>query len=742
LTCFFAATLFVSAGLLFLMQPMIAKMILPLAGGAPEVWNTCMVFFQSALLAGYAYAHLLASRVRAGRQAIIHLAVLLLAAIVLPLGVRDWAPPGDASPVPALLTLLATCVGLPFFAVAATAPLLQRWFADSGRASARDPYFLYGASNAGSVLALLSYPAFLEPSLRLADQSRIWTAGYAVLILLIGGCAFLTARSRRLAPAGSNDLSLGQNGCGKAAESEAAAQRSPFFPVNKSGEMEAGIRAPTLGRRLRWVALAFVPSSIMLGATTYITTDISPVPLLWIMPLTLYLLSFILTFARLPRWVHVLMLWLLPTSILVLVFARLSGLSLPITQVIAIYLTTFFVAAMVCHGELAHSRPATPYLTEFYLWVALGGVLGGAFNAIVAPQIFNRIVEYPLAIVWPCFLLVRLGRPRNTSEKEMNVGTRAGRFLGHDAGAPLYLGGLSWGWVVFGVVMGILCLPAVGFHHERTLYLGRSFFGVLRVETSANGAFHELAHGRILHGTQSWDPKLREEPLSYYDREGPIGQVFQAIKGLGQRKIGVMGLGAGTIAAYAEPGAELTFYEIDPAVERVARDPRYFTYLTDCEERNVKLNVVIGDARLQMAKSAGSYGLIVLDAFSSDAVPVHTLTREAFQMYLNKLSEDGVILVNMTNRYLDLAPVVGAQAEKANLIGLHQVDDPSLFTVAQSARRRQGSHWAVLARRPERMAGLLKDERWQVLSSRSGEAAWTDDFSNLLSVFKWNADGW
>ena len=628
--------------------------------GAPEVWNTCMVFFQSALLAGYAYAHLLASRVRAGRQAIIHLAVLLLAAIVLPVDVHDWAPPGDASPVPALLLLLATCVGLPFFAVAATAPLLQRWFADSGRASARDPYFLYGASNAGSVLALLSYPVFLEPSLRLADQSRIWTAGYAVLILLIGGCALLAVRSRRLAPACSNDLSLGQNGWGKAAESEAAAQRSPLFPADKSCGIEAGIRVPTLARRLRWVALAFVPSSIMLGATTYITTDISPIPLLWIMPLTLYLLSFILAFARLPRWVHVLMLWLLPTSILVLVFARLSGLDLTIIEVIAIHLTTFFVAAMVCHGELAHSRPATSYLTEFYLWVALGGVLGGALQRDCRAPDFQSDRRIPVSDR----VAVLSASPFETPEQHKRKGDEC-RHEGRPFSGPrVRRAALSWR-----AVLGLgpfrrgdgHSLPArSGIPSRKDTVLGASFFGVLRVETSANGAFHELAHGRILHGTQSSDPKLQQEPLSYYDREGPIGRLFQAIKGLGQRKIGVIGLGTGTMAAYAEPGAELTFYEIDPAVERVARDPGYFTYLTDCESRNVKLKVVIGDARLQMAKSAGGYGLIVLDAFSSDAVPVHSLTREAFQMYLNKLTEGGVILVNMTNRYLDLAPVVGA----------------------------------------------------------------------------------
>jgi hypothetical protein len=262
------------------------------------------------------------------------------------------------------------------------------------------------------------------------------------------------------------------------------------------------------------------------------------------------------------------------------------------------------------------------------------------------------------------------------------------------------------------------------------------------VQASADGNFLELFHGRIRHGTQSIDPKLRLEPLSYYDRAGPVGQVFKDIHGLGRRKIGVVGLGTGTIAAYAEPGAGLTFFEIDPAVERVARDPRYFTYLTDCEGRHVKLNVVLGDARLQMEKAENGFGLIVLDAFSSDAIPVHTLTREAFQMYLSKLSDDGVILINVTNRYLDLAPVVAGQAREASLTGLHQNDAVDYSSLAVSQRRQESSHWAVLARRPEYLGGLTKDGRWIPLSAPDDKPAWSDDFSNLLGVFRWEASGW
>jgi hypothetical protein len=495
-------------------------------------------------------------------------------------------------------------------------------------------------------------------------------------------------------------------------------------------------------RRLRWIALAFVPSSLMLGVTTYITTDIAPVPLLWIMPLTLYLFSFILAFARLPRFVHVLMLCLFPTTILALVYTRSVLIDLKITQVIALHLVTFFVAAVVCHGELAHSRPATPYLTEFYLWVSLGGVLGGAFNALVAPQVFDRVVEYPLAIVLPCFLLLRLGLRPDTLGKEESTGTSAGRGPGYKTGASIQFSGSSWAWGIFGVVMGILLLPGLDFPGERILYLGRSFFGVLRVQTSADGQFHEMLHGRILHGTQSVDPKLRLEPLSYYDREGPVGQVFKGISGLGRRKTGVVGLGTGTIAAYAEPGAELTFFEIDPAVERVARDPHYFTYLSDCEQRSVKLKVVLGDARLQMEKAEKGFGLIVLDAFSSDAIPVHTLTREAFQMYLSKLSDDGVVLINVTNRYLDLAPVVGGQAREAKLTGVHQNDAVDYSSFAASQRKRQSAHWAVLARRPEYLGELTKDGRWEPLTASGDKPAWSDDFSNLLSVFKWEESGW
>jgi hypothetical protein len=688
----FAATLFVGAALLFLVQPMVGKMILPKFGGAPTVWNTCMVFFQAALLAGYGYAHATTAWLGVRRQAAVHAALLLLPLLTLPIAVApEWAPRGDASPVVSLLGLLLVSAGLPFLVVSTGAPLLQRWFAATGHGGSRDPYFLYAASNAGSLLALLAYPALVEPHVSLRQQTWLWAGGYVGLVILTLACALLVRR-RPTPPA-----------------TEGHADSAP----GRSGE---GVVVGAW-ERARWVAYAFVPSSMMLAVTTHLSADIAAVPLLWVLPLAVYLLTFILAFAGLQSGLHPLL--TLAPVLLYQAFAA-AGPVTAVWRMVAGHLLTFFVVALVCHGELARRRPPVARLTEFYLWVSLGGVLGGLFNALVAPALFSTVVEYPLSLVLAALLLPPLvperGRPR---------------VAWLNRALPL----------VLAAAVGAVLLtraapretPGTVLHQERT------FFSVLRVVRGTRGQTHTLIHGNVRHGVQlrSDDPRQRRLPLLYYFPTGPIGQVFTAMRGSETtRRVGVVGLGVGALASYGERGQEHTFFEIDPTVERLARDPRYFTYLPDAEARGVRVRVVIGDARLSLRHEPdGHFGLLVVDAFSGDAIPTHLLTGEAIRLYRDKLADDGLLAFHVTNDYLDLLPVLGAASRSAGLAGLFQIDDAS---EEEGRRGKAPSRWVVLAGRPVALNRLTGNPRWQPLPSLPDARAWTDDFSNILGALRWD----
>ena len=563
----FAGTMLLGAFLVFSIQPMFARMALPLLGGAPAVWNTAMVFFQSALLAGYAYAHCLSRTFGPRGQIAGHLALLAVACLSLPVAIgADWHPPVGGASIPWLIGLMAWTVGLPFLAVAATAPLAQRWFAGSGHPAASDPYFLYGASNLGSVLALLSYPLLVEQRLTLHEQGLLWTAGYGVLALAITGCGMVVWRS------------------GSAAA---------IAPATSRLEQGDAIGWP---RRLRWLCLALVPSGLLLAVTTHITTDLAAVPLLWVVPLALYLLTYVIAFARRPWLRHV---WMLKAQPFVLIpLVLLFTWTLPFWVGLPLHLLCLFVSALVCHGELARLRPHAEHLTEFYFWLALGGALGGAFTALLAPLLFDGVFEYPIALAAACLL-----RPMRAPEG----GRRAMDFI-----LPLAIGaliaarggGLDLGLPDLGMLgMLLVCVPsAVALYAlaERPLGFGlgiaaalaaalltadghmvvareRSFFGVYTVKRDPAG-YHVLVHGTTVHGAQSVDPSGWREPLTYYHRDGPLGHLFSAL-GARPRAIGVVGLGAGAVACYRRPGQRWTFYEIDPLVERIARDQRYFHYL-------------------------------------------------------------------------------------------------------------------------------------------------------------------
>jgi hypothetical protein len=836
----FALTLFVSAFLLFLIEPMVGKMLLPLYGGAASVWTTCLVFFQAALLAGYAYAHASTAWLGARKQAVVHLVLLLAPAAVLPIAVRGAAPAGAAHPALWLLMTLLLTVGLPFFVVAATAPLLQRWFADTTHPEARDPYSLYAAANLGSVLALVGYPFLIAPHLTLAAQRAVWAVGYGVLAALIAGCALLLWKT----PHGtSRDR-----------------EQAVFDPL-PHGRGSSGVPV-TAAHRFRWLLLAAVPASLLLGVTAYLTTDVAAHPLLWMPPLTLYLFSFILVFSHLPGRIagriresfspqmRSSVGWLLdgrrfwalalPLVVLILLYLVLSAAPLGMGWVLTLHLTAFFAVCMVCHGELARDRPAPERLTEYYLWLAAGGALGGVFNAAVAPVAFNAVVEYPIALALACLLLPRLTAETQTAwGRRVEVGLIAalplvgllliglrlhegglefarladGRWVWHAAallaagagGAmyvlrrrdgrgeraadlllPLGLGvlvvGLLWGvgtapvYELLGRVphsspttlQKILCfgLPALicftfvdrplrfglgvgafllaagfcGLFDATVPYQARNFYGVLQVTTNRESGreYYCLYSGTTLHGQQAADGPDRGEPLAYYHRSGPAGQVFAAYNGDADtpRDVVVIGLGAGALAAYARPGQRVTFCEIDPRTADLCRDGRYFTYWADAQKRGARLRLKSGDARLTLRDEDQSgqekYGILVVDAFSSDAVPTHLIDREALALYLRRLDDDGIVLFHISNLNIDLEPVLANLARDAGLAGLMR-DDPSGGVAGKAA-----STWAALARKKERLAKLPSEgpTGWREMRPDPAVGVWTDDYSNLLGVLR------
>ena len=740
----FSATLFLSAGLMFLIQPMFTKFLLPLFGSTPGVWNASMLFFQTALLAGYLYAHESTRRLGVRRQAALHIGLVFLPLLVLPIGVPDdWIPPANSNPVPSLLGLLVLAVGLPFLAVSTTAPLLQRWLAATDHPAAADPYFLYRASNLGSVLGLLGYPVAMEPTLRLVEQGRLWSIGYGLLVLLVLACAVLVWRSPPPADSAGADLDAGDPQPKDAGEVRAAITQDA--PASTSHR-----------RRLRWVGLAFVPSSLMLGATAAITTDIAPMPLLWSLPLSLYLISFIVVFApgaraeKLHAWVML----ALPGVVLVLSLLVLLEVTEPLWLLIPLHLAGFFVVAMACHGEIARDRPPVRSLTEFYLLISLGGALGGLFNAVVAPVVFDGLYEYALVIVLAALCLPRrpplIAPSRYARWLDFGLPPAIGATIalivsliglaGEDAqqvGKMVALGlaaAVALSFIRrplrFGFTLGaaILAVGVAAGPDEAELFQERSFFGVYTVTASEGGDLHQLVHGTTTHGAQDFSPGHSRTPASYYHPAGPIGQFLTTVPPGITRRVAIIGLGTGAIGCYSKPGERWTFYEIDPTVERIARDPRLFTYLRDCPG---ELDVVLGDARLKLKRAADRrYGLVVADAFSSDAVPVHLLTREALALYRSKLRERGILAFNVSNRYLVLEPVLGDLADGAGLVCVGQQDDQSgLDRVAAT----DSSDWVLMTRRKRDFGPISADQRWQDCRRAGGEA-WTDDFSNPLSA--------
>jgi SAM-dependent methyltransferase len=720
----FGVGILVSAALLFCLQPLVGKMLLAPLGGAPAVWNTCMVFFQALLLGGYVYAHLVVS-LELRKQAVVHLALVAVPWLTLPIAIHGTPGAGETSTF-AVLGVLARSVGLPFFVLSTTAPLLQRWFAQLGTASGKDPYFLYAASNLGSMVALIGYPILVEPLLGLHAQARVWAAGYALFGACIVGCVYLLRASRN----------------GVRMETDMAAEDAP--PV-------------TWGERVRWIVLSLVPSSLLMGVTQHVTTDIAAIPLFWVVPLALYLMTFMLVFAKKPPIPHRWMVRIFPLFATITLLWIISEGSEPRWLVAFMHVSTAFVAFMVCHGELVAMRPPVARLTEFYLFMSLGGVLGGIVNALLAPAIFTSIFEYPLAIVAACAL-----RPR---AKEQDDALRERRL---DVAVPVLLGAftlvvafvarvrslrldfevllapalfLNYRWLhrpgrfaagLGAVLVGSTVYPG---HLGASLDHARNFFGVVRVTRDPTGSFVQIVHGSTIHGRQSLDPAHKDEPLSYYHPTGPIGDVFHdASERRLSSRVASIGLGAGALAYYARPGDTWTFYEINPAVVRMAKE--HFSFLRDAKCGMDNERFEIGDARLRLASAAdGAFDVVVLDAFSSDSIPAHLLTREAMALYVAKLAPNGVIAIHVSNRYLDLVPPIARIVAAAGLAA--RLREDGLLTAELQARGKSPSAWVAVARTEAELGRLREMSQWKQLSPPAVGRVWTDDFSNLVTALRW-----
>ncbi|MBM6405963.1 fused MFS/spermidine synthase [Phycicoccus sp. CSK15P-2] len=713
-TALFAVTAFLGATLLFVVQPMVARIVLPRFGGSATVWSTSSLFFQVVLLLGYVYAHVATTRLGRRAQIGAHLAVLVLPVLVLPVTVPVVADTGS-SPSLRLLAVLATMIGLPFAVVSTTGPLLQRWYSWTSAARAEDPYFLFAASNLGSFGGLLAYPVVIERVLTLQQQRTAWSAGLVVLLLLVGACGVVAWT--------------------------APGRRSPSSEGSRAPATQR-VLTPTVRQQVAWLGLAFLPSALLLAVTSHLSTDIAPVPLLWVVPLAIYLATFVVAFARTSRVVNPLLARAAGAAAVFALVVHVIGPSLSVAVGAVVDLTVLTLVAFVAHSRLAATRPSVEHLTRFYLVVALGGAVGGLLNGLVAPVAFDRMWEYPGGLIVSVLLGVGvLGTTGTVLTRR--YGARPGVVLHALALAAGAIGlviiasltlGTWWLLLLGGAALAGAAwyaaarpVPAVGaavlliafvsaFQAIGSLETTRTFYGSYRIAETERD--RSLSHGSTIHGTQlSEDPG---EPTMYYARNGPLGQAMSVLR---PQRAGVVGLGAGTIAAYGRPGDVYDFYEIDPQVVTFAEDQRYFTYLRDSAAR---VTSIVGDGRLRIAAAPEeAYDLIVLDAFSSDAVPVHLLTQEAFDTYASRLGPDGAILVHVSNRYLDLEPVVADAADHLGWsasVGLDATPEPPAIE----------SRWVLVTANQRWTAALRDEDGWRPAGDARVE--WTDDFSSVLSV--------
>lgn len=679
----FATTIFLSAFLLFQVQPLISKSILPWFGGTPSVWTTCMLFFQVVLFGGYAYAHGLIHRVSPRGQLIVHLGLMLSALCVLPITPSTtWKPDTNANPSIWIVMLLSANVGLPFFVLSATGPLLQAWFGRS--TNGRSPYRLYAVSNAGSLLALISYPFLVEPKFATTVQAELWSWTFGAFTVCCALCGWQMCRSANPSSIAAPEASL---------------------PFAKS-EL-----APTWGRRAMWFGLSMMASVMLLATTNQVCLDVASVPFLWVLPLSLYLMSFILCFDS-DRWYS-------RRTFSIAMFVSFAGISVVllkgsggslIAQVL-VYMAGLFFCAMVCHGELVRLKPAAKHLTAFYLVMAAGGAAGGIFVGLIAPLIFPAFLELHVGLLG-CTALVLLV------------------FFG-DRSWVLHAGRPRWAWGL--VLIGVFAFTAVLRVQADTVFqnavtVTRNFYGVLKVqERDADDPKRHrfrLMHGRIVHGLQFVLPSKQMEPTTYYGRNSGVGLILDREHRSHPQRVGVVGLGVGTLAAYARSGDEYRFYEINPEVTRLAK--RYFSYLAKCPG---EVSIATGDARLLLEHEAPhQFDTLVLDAFSGDAIPAHLLTLEAFGIYLKHLKNEGILAIHYSNLHFDLEPVIAAAADHHGLTAVAVMSDGDENLGTKPAL------WMLLARNPN----VLKFEKLQTASHalQQRRVPWTDNRSNMFEILK------
>jgi SAM-dependent methyltransferase len=731
----FVLSVLASACLMFLLQPLLARMLLPAFGGSPAVWNTCMVFFQVLLLSGYAYAHESVRRFGIARQMVLHAAIVLGSIAMLPHALSSM-PEDTAHPELAVLRLLVGMAAVPFFVLSTNSSLTQRWFSVASLRGSSDPFWLYAASNVGSLVALLSYPLLVEPSLGVRAQLHYWAIGYVAFALITVATMYVTYRRTRSAAS---------------------------LPVDGPAVMHTlPEKAVTTRRRMSWVARSAIASSLLLSITMEISTDVIAAPLFWVLPLALYLLSFVVAFSsHRPRRSAVSYATLLGIALcLVLVIVPTV---LPLWFALVTLLATLFAGALLCHGDLADDRPSARDLTSFYLWISIGGAIGGIANSLVAPLIFSSIAEYPVTLLLLACVVRTPGAGRDAwswrGAREMLVSPVALTMIAATLVATVaVLHGradhvraasdttiLQWQFMPLAIlVCGVLYRRQPGIFQLSTALTAafvlaglqftdpiidqaRSFFGVSRV--TENGYERILIHGVTVHGSQRKAPALRDIPTSYYYPDGPLGWVVAHAPD--NAAIGVVGLGAGSLAPLARAGQSITFFEIDPLVETMAR--RDFTFLADTK---ASVRVAIGDGRrLIAAEPDDRFDVLVLDAFSGDAIPTHLLTEEAISLYLRKLKSDGVLVIHISNRYADLARVLrGWHDATGQRVAMSQYV-PAAREQAQGVRSTVA---VALSRSPRGLMRLAQTRQWYWIEDDGPSVRWTDDHVSVIDVLNRN----